>query len=242
MHTNQFNQSFSVRMKKMIPYAGLATCAILYLVIIIAAIPYRGQQGETYSIFNHFISELGSQRFSTNQLIYNIGVVAAALGFAVFTYGLRFFCNSKTAIYAVNIGVVSSVLCVGVGLVPEDYRYPHLILAFTFFCMMTLAVTLFSISILREKENPFPKYLGLHGLLVPLAFAFFLAMPKHLMAAKRIEGALFERPQIWWLPFMEWCLFFALTSWIMLISLRMFDIARQNRTSYNLSSANLEMQ
>jgi hypothetical membrane protein len=229
-------------MKKMTPYAGLATFSILYLVILIAAIPYQGQQGETYSIFNHFISELGSKRFSVNQFIYNAGVVVAALGFGAFTYGLRYFCKTRTAKLAVNIGVFSSILCVGVGLVSEDYRFPHLILAFTFFCMMTLAVTLFSISILREKENPFPRYLGVHGLLVPLAFAFFMAMPKHLMAAKRVEGALFERPQIWWLPFMEWCLFFVLTTWIMFISIRMFRLMRQKELGFGRSSSNLEVQ
>ena len=61
-------------MRKIAPYAGMATCFVLYSVIFIAAIPYVGQQDESYSIFNHFISELGSTRFSANHFIYNSGI------------------------------------------------------------------------------------------------------------------------------------------------------------------------
>ena len=66
-------------MKKIAPIAGFTTCIILYSVILIAAYPYVGQQGETYSIFNHFISELGSTRFSVNHEIYNNGIISLLL-------------------------------------------------------------------------------------------------------------------------------------------------------------------
>lgn len=211
-------------MKKIAPIAGLTTCFILYSVIIIAAIPYVGQQGESYSVFNHFISELGSTIHSKYHYIYNTGIIIASVGFGAFTLGLGAYSNTKLSKIAVWVGLASSALCIGVGLVPEDHRVPHLILAFSFFCLMALATTIFSWSIWREEANPFPRHTAVHGFMVPLSFVLFICMPKDLMAVKRIEGPLFNRPDIWWLPFLEWVIFVALTSWILAVSIRMFQM------------------
>lgn len=213
-------------MKKIAPIAGLATCFILYSVILIAAMPYIGEQGETYSVFNHFISELGSTKHSYYHYIYNNGLIIASLGFALFTYGIGAYATTKTTKIAVVMGVISSLLCVGVGLVPEDHRVPHLILAFSFFCLMALAAALFSWSIWKDEENPFPKHAAVHGFMIPISFVFFISMPKDLMAVKRIEGPLFVRPDIWWLPFLEWVIFAALTSWIMVVSFKMLHLQK----------------
>jgi hypothetical membrane protein len=227
-------------MKKIAPLAGFATCVVLYTVIIIAAIPYVGQQGESYSIFNHFISELGSTRFSALHSIYNNGIILSSLGFGLFTLGLAQYADTKTSRMAVRLGIISSILCVGVGLVPEDNRVPHLILALGFFSLMAVSTTIFSWSIWKEAANPFPKYTAIHGFAIPVAFVLFMCMPKGLMAIKREAGPLFERPEIWWLPFLEWVIFIALTSWILVISVHMFLLQRvkDNLTSPNMSMNN----
>lgn len=226
-------------MKKIAPIAGLATCVVLYSVIIIAAIPYVGQQGETYSVFNHFISELGSTRFSAQHFIYNNGIILSSLGFGLFTLGLAKYADTKLSRIAVVLGVISSVLCIGVGLVPEDNRVPHLILALSFFSLMALSTTIFSWSIWKEEANQFPKYTALHGFTIPVAFVLFMCMPKGLMAIKREAGPLFERPEIWWLPFLEWVIFIALTSWILVISLNMFLLQRAKNSNEKLEEEHL---
>jgi hypothetical membrane protein len=214
-------------MKKIAPIAGLATCIVLYIVIIIAAIPYIGQQGESYSVFNHFISELGSTRFSAQHFIYNNGIILSSVGFGLFTLGFGQYANTKTSRIAVRLGVIASLLCIGVGLVPEDNRVPHLILALCFFSLMALSTTIFSWSIWKEEANPFPKFTAIHGFTIPIAFVLFMCMPKGLMSIKRSAGPLFERPEIWWLPFLEWIIFVALTSWIVVISLNMLLLQRE---------------
>lgn len=226
-------------MKKIAPIAGLVTCVVLYTVIIIAAIPYIGQQGESYSVFNHFISELGSTRFSAQHFIYNNGIILSSLGFGLFTLGLAKYADTKLSRIAVILGVISSVLCVGVGLVPEDNRVPHLILALCFFSLMALSTTIFSWSIWKEEANPFPKHTALHGFTIPIAFVLFMSMPKGLMMIKREAGALFERPEIWWLPFLEWIIFIALTSWILVISFNMFLLQRAKDNNEKLEEENL---
>lgn len=211
-------------MKKIAPYAGLSTCFILYSVIVFSAMDYIGQQGEHYSIFNHFISELGSTKFSTRHLIYNSGIVGGAVSFGLFVYGLSAYTNTKLSRIGISIGVFSAFLCAGVGLVPEDNRVPHLVLALGFFFMATLSVSIFSWSILKESKNPFPTYTALHGFAIPVAFALFMSMPKELLAVKRNEGPLFERPEIWWLPFFEWVVFAFMTTWILVMSIKMLQL------------------
>lgn len=215
-------------MRKIAPFAGLGTCLILYSVIFFAAIAYIGQQEESYSIFNHFISELGSTKFSARYLIYNGGIVCGGITFGLFIYGLSAYTTTKLSRIGILIGVFSAILCTGVGLVPEDNRVPHLILALGFFFMATLSVSIFSWSILKEEKNPFPPYTALHGFLIPITFALFMSMPKELMAVKRDAGPLFERPEIWWLPFLEWIIFALMTTWILVMSIKMLQLQQRD--------------
>lgn len=211
-------------MRQIAPYAGLLTCVTLYTVIAVAAWAYIGEQQQTYSVFNHFISELGSAKFSHHYRIYNIGLICSAIGFGVFAYGMSAYSTTRMSQWGVRLGVLASLLCIGVGLVHEDYRVPHLILALSFFAMAALAVGLFSWSIWNEQQHPFPRYTAVHGFLVPILFLVFMSMPKDLLAVKRDAGPLFVRPEIWWLPFFEWVIFMALTSWIVLISVKMLHL------------------
>ena len=213
-------------MKQMAPIAGLSTCLILYSVIVISAWAYIGEQQQTYSIFNHFISELGSAKFSDYHLVYNIGLICSAIGFGYFTRGIAAYTDTRLNRVGIRLGVLSAVLCVGVGLVNEDYRIPHLILALGFFSTAAGAVAVFSWSILKEQQNPFPRYTAIHGFLIPVLFLIFMSMPKDLMAVKRDAGPLFVRPDIWWLPFFEWLIFVALTSWIAIVSIKMLHLQR----------------
>lgn len=215
-------------MRKIAPLAGFCTCLILYSVIIFAALAYIGQQGETYSVFNHFISELGSTKFSARYITYNSGIVCGAIAFGLFVYGLSAYTNTKLSRIGVFIGVFSAFLCMGVGLVPEDNRVPHLILALGFFFMATLSVSILSWSILKESNNPFPRYAAVHGFMIPLAFGLFMSMPKDLMAVKRDTGPLFERPSFWALPFLEWIVFAFMTTWILVMSIKMLQLQQQD--------------
>lgn len=216
-------------MKQIAPIAGLFTCFVLYVVIVIAAWSYVGEQQQTYSIFNHFISELGSPKFSHHYLVYNIGLIFSAIGFGLFAKGLGTYSTTRLSQRGARMGVLAAMLCVGVGLVPEDYRVPHLILALSFFTMAAVAVGIFSWDIWRTPSNPFPKYFAIHGATVPLLFVVFMTMPKDLMAVKRDAGPLFVRPDIWWLPFFEWLIFVALTSWMAWLSIKMLQMRRSEQ-------------
>lgn len=225
-------------MKEITPIAGLLTCFVLYFVIIVAAWSYSGEQHEPYSVFNHFISELGSPKFSHHYLLYNVGLICSAVGFGLFARGLGKYSTTRLSRLGATLGVIAAVFCVGVGLVPEDYRVPHLILALSFFTIAAIAVGLFSWNIWRDDSSPFSKYLALHGASVPLLFILFMSMPKDLMAIKREAGPLFIRPDIWWLPFFEWMIFIALTSWMTCLSIKMLQMRRATQSETVVATQN----
>ncbi len=207
---------------------GVAIPVVLLSAIILTAIPFTGQQGETYSIFNHFISELGGRRYSELHHLYNSGLIITSLGFLFFAKGLSFFSSTRLSKWAVYIGIFSAILCVFVGLIPEDIRRPHLLIALAFFSCMALSTLLYSIDIIIHQKNRFPLSAGIHGLSISALFVCFISMPKDKMIEKFEKGPLFDRPEIWYLPFFEWLVFFAFISWIVHLSIHMRKLPIQD--------------
>ena len=60
-------------------YCGFLGCALIILGMTASAIAYRGRQGERYSPFNHFISELGERGTARLAAVFNGGVIAGGL-------------------------------------------------------------------------------------------------------------------------------------------------------------------
>nr|MBN1229909.1 hypothetical protein [Anaerolineae bacterium] len=52
--------------------AGFAGSGIILLGCLISGLAYTGRTGESYSLLNHFISELGELRYSELALVFNL--------------------------------------------------------------------------------------------------------------------------------------------------------------------------
>ena len=208
---------------------GSLTCILLYSAILITALNYTGEQNESYSIFNHFISELGSYQISALAIVYNSGLILAAIGFLFFINAVFVYLNTNLSKIAFRIGALASFICIFVGLVSEDHRLPHLIIALVFFSLLALAILLFSLSIFFEKSNKFSIIVAFSGLLVPILFVVFLCQPIDLMHEKRIMKSAFDRPDIWLLPFFEWMMFIFFTIWILVLSIDIHRISNQKK-------------
>jgi len=215
---NQSQYSFK---NKIAPIAGIFACLTLYSSIAISAYSFKGLQGQSFSLLNHFISDLGNFNLSSNFNLFNAGVVLAGIGFGVFAYGCDGLIHSKLAKASVVIAIIASVLLMGVGLVPTTAGPLHLIIALSFFILMTLGLALYSLCIWQTSNSPFPKSSALYGLLSPISLFIFMLMPKDLLALEEEQGALFDRPDFWGLAFSEWTVFFFLTSWVLVISYQM---------------------
>lgn len=206
---------------------GVLTCTLLYTAILIAALSYTGEQNESYSIFNHFISELGSYKISDLAIVYNTGLILAAIGFLFFINAVFIYLTTNISKIAFRIGALASFICIFVGLVSEDHRLPHLVIALVFFSLLALAIFLFSLSIFFENNNKFSIIVAISGLLVPILYVVFLCQPIDLMHEKRIMKSAFDRPDIWLLPFFEWMMFIFFTIWIIVLSIDIHRISIQ---------------
>ena len=53
------------------PWFGIGGSLLITACMVITGLAYRGRQGEKYSIFNHFISELGEVGVSKAAAVFN---------------------------------------------------------------------------------------------------------------------------------------------------------------------------
>lgn len=74
--------------KRLTHICGFLGSAIIVLGSLITAIPYRGKEGESYSILNHFISELGEVGVSRLAPVFNASLIAGGVVLLIFVLGL----------------------------------------------------------------------------------------------------------------------------------------------------------
>ncbi len=203
---------------RLAPIAGIFGSGTLYAVMVIAILTLYEDGREPFSFFNHFISELGNPLYSPNYNVFNIGLAISGVGFGTFAYCMRGLISTKLAKASVVIAVFAAVLCSGIGIVPSHYGPLHLLIAGSFFVLMTLAMTLYSIAILKDEHRYFPKGIAYYGFAALVALILLVAAPKELMAVQDEQGLAFNRPDIWMVAVAEWLVFFFLTSWVVVVS------------------------
>ncbi|MFA6560661.1 MAG: hypothetical protein WCV00_01975 [Verrucomicrobiia bacterium] len=158
----------SIWQQKLTSLCGLLGPVILVAGCAVTALPFHGEKGETYSLLNHLISELGVVGVSNLAAVFNGSLTIAGLIIAVFMAGLGRHLQTRLAHAAAVSGVVSGILCSIVGRIPMNDLVPHLWAAFSFFSCGLLTVGLFSLVIARDKEKKLPRWLVISGLMAEL--------------------------------------------------------------------------
>jgi len=77
-----------IDIKKFTYITGLAGGGLIVCASVITALTYHGTNGELYSPFNHFISELGQRGVSQLAPLFNIRLMIGGVLFALFMLGL----------------------------------------------------------------------------------------------------------------------------------------------------------
>lgn len=193
------------------------------LTSLFSALVYRGEDDETYSPLNHFISELGKMGVSRCAWLFNLGLILAGVCMVLESISLGIILGNLVGKIAIAFGVISGISLVMVGLFPMNHRKPHGYAALAYFRLGLLMVILFSLAILFQKsgEVVLSRWLGLAGLLPILAFSTFLLMIQK--AYKETEDPLatedISRPKVWDLAIVEWSIFVTMLVWIGIIAL-----------------------
>ncbi|MBI5684401.1 MAG: DUF998 domain-containing protein [Verrucomicrobia bacterium] len=206
--------------RKLTILCGLLGVVIVITGCVVTALPFHGEQGENYSVLNHFISELGIVGVSKLAAVFNGSLTCAGLVIAVFMAGLGRHLQTALAQTASVAGVASGALCSVVGRIPMNDLVPHLWAAFAFFSCGLLTVGLFCVEIARDKEERLPRWLAVAGLLAFVSFAAFLAYPlvTRQTPFEIVRISRTARPDIWAVAILEWLVLITVTAWIILVS------------------------
>ncbi len=207
---------------RIFPYFGIFGTGIVILAILAAALLYRGRQGERFSLFNHFISELGELGVSRAAGIFNAGLILGGLALLPYVVGLGLQLGSLTGWLGTGMGVVASLGVSGVGVFPMNNLPAHGRAAVTYFRAGLAMVLFFGLAIILQPADrrTIPLAANLLSLLAFAAYASFLfTMPRRRTMDGQADAldplALPERPRFWLLPILEWAVFFTTILWLL---------------------------
>jgi hypothetical membrane protein len=206
---------------------GILGSLVITLGILLSGLLYRGKQGQRYSIFNHFISELGELGISRGAVVFNAGLIAGGIILLPFCIALGLLIPHWLAYAGMAAGLWAALSAIGVGIFPMNQLKPHTWVALSYFRSGLLMAVCFTLAILFQPagEQVLPLVSIAFGILTVAAYAAFLSIPwKKEGDDKQVEDRLNpeqekERPRFWLMPFLEWLVFFTTIAWFLLIAL-----------------------
>jgi hypothetical membrane protein len=203
---------------------GLAGTAVVLLAVSASASRYSGRRGERYSVFNHFVSELGERGVSPFSGAFNVGLIVSGALLLPCCVALGMLIPGAWAKIAMLVSCVAAVSVALVGVFPMNDLPRHTAAAMTFFRAGLLTILLFGVAIVRQPAGGvvLPFAINLVGALAVVCYAAFLILGRK--AAKDVEAMLDplsigERPRVWILPTMEWGVFLTTMLWFSAVAL-----------------------
>ncbi len=207
--------------------AGLMGSSAILLGCLFTGLAYSGKAGERFSLFNHFVSELGEVGVSGWASVFNVGLMIGGAAITAYMIGLALQLRGWWKAVFGLIGVVSGVSGALVGVVPMNNLATHYSIAMTFFNTGWMAVAVFSLYVLRTADNQVPRWLVVPGVFTVICFITFLILLR--MPYDNIEGLLaspVNRPALFPLAFVEWLVILTVLVWVFLTSLYLWSVDR----------------
>lgn len=217
-----FRRSDPSMLSRRASFLGVAGGVIVTLVAVIVGLSYSGKHGESYSVLNHFISELGERGVSRNAALFNVGLFTGGILFIPFCVGLGMRLGSWVAWIATAAGALAGGFCAAVGVFPMNTLAIHTFVAMWFFRLGLVTTLLFGFAILFQRQTRISRWASLFSLVAVAAFAGFLILAPRMGATGSgpLDPSFYEnRPRIWILPLAEWGVFAATILWFLGVGL-----------------------
>jgi len=176
----------------------------------------------SYSVFNHFISELGWLKHSKMAWPFGACLFLGGLLCAPAVWRTGMSLGTRCGMAGAALGAFAALSGAAVGLVPMDWIVPHTVVAFMYFSGWLLASLLFAASLLRGREDKAGRALGLLCLASSLASLAFIAVAAYVGAQLVPSGDLklflsvlesYQRPDYWPVAIMEWLVLASSGAW-----------------------------
>ncbi len=193
------------------PQWGIIGSIIGFVFILIPQLFYTGTLGEPFSMFNHYVSELGELGVSEFAMMFNIGLMLAGIFFIPFMIGFGLYLNNFIGKIAAIVGAFSALSIYLVGIFPMNNAVMHGITAISFFLSGLVMTILWAFAILAQRNVKIPKILSLGGFINAAIFAFFLYGPWESFGA--------TRPAFSMKVTLEWTIYFAIVSYMFILAL-----------------------
>ncbi len=226
--------SWAGRAREGLPFLGIFGSVLVSSAVLAAGLAYRGAQGESYSILNHFISELGQIGVSRAAPVFNAGLVIAGVLFMPFCAGVSLRLRTVTGWAAFAAGVLASAACAGVGFFPMNTMGSHIFFAMWFFRLGLVTVLIYGAAILFQPRassgERLPRAAALASVPAVLAYSAFLFLSGMLTQGgpnPLDTGAFQKRPSVWPLAILEWLVFFTTILWF--LATAVFQVSSRRR-------------
>jgi hypothetical protein len=214
-------------LQQVYPYFGIVGSAVILAGCLISVSFYRGKAGESYSLLNHFISELGELGISKAAPAFNIGMVIGGVLFIPMMVGLGMTLGSLWGKLGMAAGLLAAVSSALVGVFSMDRLTPHRRAAMTFFRSGLMTVLFFTTAVFVQPlaNRAIPVYVNIFGILAIIAYASFLVIVGKKMDKNDQPNYILDpnvmpvRPRFWRSAFLEWMVFFSTIAWFLLVSL-----------------------
>ena len=196
---------------KYFPFWGIGGSFVGLVFILTPQLFYTGTLGESFSMFNHYVSELGELGVSELAWMFNIGMILSGSLFIPFMIGLGIYLDNIISKISALVGVFSCVSIVFVGIFPMNYATGHYISAISFFLSGMVMTFLWALAILYQKDVRIHRGLSLGGFLNMAIFILFLYGPWG-----PTEGT---RPEFSMRTALEWAIYFAIVGYLLVLAL-----------------------
>ena len=205
---------------------GLLGTLLFIGAVFIAAYAYVGADGETFSFFRHYVSELGRYSVSPQALTFNVLIIIGAFLMVPFFIELGQFLATSASKFMSSMGIITAVSIAFIGAFSMDTPAYHKRAATVFFLASFIAFLTFALETLSHLEHgehvPVLTLvlIGIHQL---VSFLFLGVLVADWSSLDHIlfQPATFVRPQVWWMATMEWGIFLGLMVLFMGLSLEM---------------------
>lgn len=203
---------------KIAAYSGLVGCITILMCTFTTAWMFEEIPGESYSMWNHFISELGHTQRSEYFWVFNSGLIFGGAFMIIFALGIRLGFTGKFRDTLSVMAFIAAISCSLVGVFPVDNFESHVMVALSFFGMGLITIVTVTTLSLMGKTPALPKVSVIPGIITAIAFAAFLLSPSDLFRSWVEDPDNFVRPAIWHKPILEWVCFFSMQGWIIMVS------------------------
>jgi len=220
-------KDYVILIKKITCMAGIAGVLIIVLGIVLSAVSFTGAYGESYSLLNHNISELGERGVSNLAWLFNGSLVAGGLCLILFMLGLN-LCLHDWPVYLISVaGIVAVTGIMLSGLTPmvaAETSVIHIDAARLFFYGGMLSTFFYSLYVLLGRSGWFPKWTMLLSVLALISFWAFVYLPGMIFPGFTVEDYLVRRlgenrPALFLPSLLEWLVMFFAVLWIAVMSL-----------------------